>query len=100
MILIPSGNMSSTTTSSAAIGPLFTTTTVHSTKSLTYTLEAFTSFLISTSHKLLSTTVVLFAVLFSVPLDDALTVLMTVPFTNVVNHTVKLALSPGAKTPL
>ena len=47
----------------------------------------------------LTTSVSLFAVLFSVMLDDALTVFAIVPFTLAVNHTVKLALSPAAKTP-
>ena len=48
----------------------------------------------------LITRVSLLADLFSVKLEDALTVLTTVPFTLAVNQTVKLALSPRAKTPL
>ena len=48
----------------------------------------------------LITSVSLIEVLFSVKLEDALTVLTTVPFTLVVNQTVKLALSLTPKTPL
>ena len=60
--LSPLGNVSFTTTFSAVLGPLFTTVIVHSTMSVTFTLVAFTDFVI-TKSQIESATVVLFAIL-------------------------------------
>ena len=60
--LSPLGKVSFTTTFSAVLGPLFTTVIVHSTMSVTFTLVAFTDFVI-TKSQIESATVVLFAIL-------------------------------------
>ena len=60
--LTPSGNVSTATTSRAMSGPLFTTTMVHSTKSVTLTSVALTS-LITSKSQIGLTSVVLFALL-------------------------------------
>ena len=80
------------------VSPVLVTTIVKITLSPTITVLLTVNF--STVMSGLITLVSLLEVLFSVKLEDALTVFMIVPFTLAVNQTVKLALSPAAKTPL